>query len=58
MTEQEAIDRLEAIYAENMGDSEAIHVEEDRLMMEIIEQFGFTNFVAKYDDATHPRWYA
>lgn len=58
MTEEEAIARLEAIYRLHKGDDEAIHSEEDRLLVEIIEEFGFTNFVAKYDDATHCRWCA
>lgn len=58
MTEQEAMDRLEEIYKTYRGDDEAIHSQEDRLMIEIIEALGFTNFVAKYDDATHCRWCA
>lgn len=58
MTEYEAIKRLSDIYSECAGDDEAIHSREDTLLMEIIEDFGWSDFVTKYDNANHQRWCA
>lgn len=59
MTEQEAITRLDAIYSNApFGDDERLHGEEDALLVEIITQLGWTDFMAKYNAATHCRWCA
>lgn len=58
MTEQEAIERLRAIHAVRSDDPEALHVDEDDLLLGIVAAFGWADFVAAYNVADVTRWYS
>lgn len=59
MSEQKAIEKLEAIYNGGaFGDDERLHAEEDELLVEIVTQLGWSDFIKKYNAATHCRWFA
>lgn len=58
MTQEEAIDRLKAVYAKYRGDNEALHSNEDDLLTDIVVSLGWSDFMNVYDSATHCRWCA
>ena len=58
MTEEEAIRKLEKGYDRYAGDDEALHSFGDSLMLEIISDLGWSEFLSRYEEAEHYRWCA
>lgn len=58
MTEDEALAKLQSIHSVLNGDPEAMHGEEDDLMLDIIASFGWTRFVSAHKDADVTRWFS
>lgn len=58
MTEDEAVAKLKTIHEIYRGDDETIHASEDNLLVEIVRQLGWREFLSVYHSADHQRWCA
>ena len=58
ITDEQAVNALQKIYENNIGDNEWLHVDADEYITKLLRELWYTKTADKYDEMWQDFWYA